>query len=55
MTNAFDLGILHFFNSFAHRSPAWDGLVVYVMNSSLLTGGVITALFSTTWVTAKPR
>lgn len=49
--NSFDLSILHFLNSFAHRSPTFDGLVVYLMNSNFLTGGIVIALFWAAWAT----
>jgi undecaprenyl-diphosphatase len=47
--NFFDLSIFHFLNSFAHRSYAFDVLLIRTMESGLTTGAVIVALFWAAW------
>lgn len=47
--NAFDLCILHFLNSFAHRFLAMDAIIVFVMNDNFLRGGFLMALFWSVW------
>lgn len=56
--NAFDLCIFQFLNSFAHRSPAIDATIIVIMNSNLLRGGFLMALFWSAWVrqdSARPE
>ena len=48
--NAFDLYIIHFLNSFAHRSWVCDSLVVQLEGNDLLKGGVIMALYWWAWI-----
>lgn len=48
--NAFDLSILHFLNSFAHRFLALDAVIVFVMNDNFLRGGFLMALFWSAWI-----
>lgn len=48
--NPFDLIIIQFLNSFAHRSWIADATVEVVSRSDLLTGGVLLALFWWAWI-----
>ena len=48
--NAFDLCILHFLNSFAHRFLTMDAVIVFVMNDNFLRGGFLMALFWSAWI-----
>jgi undecaprenyl-diphosphatase len=47
--NFFDLGIIHFVNSFAHRSKGFDSLMVHMSENVLLEGGLIVVLFWWVW------
>jgi undecaprenyl-diphosphatase len=47
--NFFDLGIIHFLNSFAHRSKGLDSLIVHMSENVLLEGGIIVVLFWWVW------
>jgi undecaprenyl-diphosphatase len=47
--NSFDLSIIRFFNSFAQHSPLFDRLVAQISGNTLLTGGVMVALFWWAW------
>src|ERR1700756_2262586 len=48
--NPFDLYIIHFLNSFAHRSWVLDSLVGQVEIYEVLKGGVIMALSWSAWI-----
>lgn len=48
--NPFDSHIIHFLNSFAHRSWVFDTLVTQVETYEVLKGGVIMALFWSAWI-----
>ncbi|MGA3199204.1 MAG: phosphatase PAP2 family protein [Halobacteriota archaeon] len=48
--NSFDLIIIHFFNSFAHRSWIADATVVIISGNHFLIGGVLLALFWWAWI-----
>jgi undecaprenyl-diphosphatase len=48
-TNLIDLTVIHFLNQFAHHSMAFDSLVVYLVETNLLKGGIILALFWWAW------
>ena len=47
--NFFDLGIIHFLNSFAHQSKGFDSLMVQMSENVLLEGGLIVVLFWWVW------
>jgi undecaprenyl-diphosphatase len=47
--NGFDLWIVSFLNSFAHRSHAFDVFVAVVLQTDLIKAGVITALLWWAW------
>lgn len=47
--NAFDLKIVQFLNTFAHRSWAVDSFFVLLSENFLLKGGVITTLYWWAW------
>ncbi len=47
--NRFDLAIVHFVNSFAHRSWGFDALVALIEESNLLKGGIGLAFFWWAW------
>ena len=47
--NFFDSGIIHFLNSFAHRSKGFDSLLVLMSENVLLEGGLIVVLFWWVW------
>jgi undecaprenyl-diphosphatase len=47
--NSFDLRIVSFLNSFAHRSHAFDVFVAVVLQTDLIKAGVITALLWWAW------
>jgi undecaprenyl-diphosphatase len=49
VTNSFDVSIMHFLNSFAHRSLIFDALVVGITSKVLLTEAVIMAMFWWAW------
>jgi membrane-associated phospholipid phosphatase len=49
LINPFDAGVLHFFNQFAQRSPAFDKFVNLVTNDFLLRGGVVTSMLWWAW------
>ncbi len=53
--NWFDSGLLHFLNSFAHRSYALDASLVYVMNNNFIKGGVSMALFTWAWPAGETK
>ena len=54
--NQFDLPILLFLNQFAHRSEAFDQLVVFVQNEAPLSGALVMGLFWWAWGrSANPR
>jgi len=49
-TNPFDALILHFLNSFAHRSWALDAFILLFVSNDLLKGAVLMAMFWWAWV-----
>lgn len=49
LVNPFDAGVLHFFNQFAQKSPAFDKFVNLVTNDFLLRGGVVTSMLWWAW------
>jgi undecaprenyl-diphosphatase len=49
LINPFDVGVLHFFNQFAQKSPSFDEFVSLVSNDFLLRGGVITSMLWWAW------
>jgi undecaprenyl-diphosphatase len=48
-TNAFDAHIIHFINSFSHRSWLLDAGIVLFTSNDLLKGGLLTCLFWWLW------
>jgi undecaprenyl-diphosphatase len=49
-TNPFDANIIHFINSFAHRSWLIDAFIVLFTTNDLLKGALLTCLFWWVWV-----
>lgn len=49
-TNAFDVHVLYFINSFAHRSWALDAFILLFVSNDLLKGAVLMAMFWWVWV-----
>jgi undecaprenyl-diphosphatase len=49
-TNAFDTHILHFLNSFTHRSWTLDAFVMMFVSDDLLKGAVMMSMFWWAWV-----
>jgi len=48
--NPFDLWIIHFVNSFAHRSWIVDATVVMISNNDFLVGAVLAAMYWWAWM-----
>ena len=51
--NPFDLWIMHFVNSFAHRSWAFDATMGVVANSVFLNSAVLVSVYWWAWMTQK--
>ena len=48
--NVFDLSILRFLNSLAHRSWVADATLAFIGDNVFLVGGVLMALFWWAWI-----
>jgi undecaprenyl-diphosphatase len=53
--NAFDLSILSFLNTFAHRSETFDTLVVFLLWNNFVKGGIIMGFFWWAWAQDDER
>lgn len=53
--NAFDLHVITYLNQFAHRSWAFDSLVIFFSDNSLLKGGVLVILIWWAWFKSDDR
>lgn len=53
--NLIDISIIHFLNAFAHRSEAFDSIVVAMCENGLLQGGFIVILFWWAWAPTNKK
>jgi undecaprenyl-diphosphatase len=53
--NIFDLSILNFLNTFAHRSETFDSLVVFLLWNNFVKGGIIMGFFWWAWAQDDER